>query len=501
VSDKKQTTSDVIAKTSSRRYFLKQTAMSTAAALGASGTAEAALQSPEHGKASNAPRKRPNIVLICADQLRPDFIGAYGENPTTVTPNLDGMVNRGVAFTQAVTNDPLCSPSRGCMITGRYALETGEWKLAQELRKDLPTLASELRSHGYTANFIGKWHLAKRDMKTGVGVGPVVPADRGGFLDLWEGANEYEHTTHPYKGTIWDRDGKPIEFENQYRVEFLTDRAVRFLRQPHDKPFLLYVSQLEPHQQNDLDRPVAPNGVAEKFQNPFVPADLLHLPGSWQAQLPDYYGCVQSIDQSVGKILATLKEENLLDDTIVVFISDHGCHFKTRNPRYKQSPHDSSIRIAFVFQGPGFDQSLQLREVVSMIDLTPTLLSAVGVPVPASMKGRDLTSLATSPEARRAWDNTVYIQISSTEVARALRTKEWCYCVADTSSNGEKVPSSDHYEEHMLYNLYSDPAELVNVVGRIEYKEVSDQLRAELKRRMVLAGESEAEIKPAKVYA
>jgi hypothetical protein len=155
---------------SSRRTFLKQSALSSVA-LGSAVRGAAA----EQQAAPKVSATRPNIVLICADQLRPDFIGAYGENPTTKTPNIDGMVRRGVAFKQAVTNDPLCSPSRGCMITGRYALETGEWKLTQELRKDLPTLAGVLRENGYTANFIGKWHLAKWNMSTGEGFGHVLP--------------------------------------------------------------------------------------------------------------------------------------------------------------------------------------------------------------------------------------------------------------------------------------------------------------------------------------
>ena len=484
----------------SRRSFIRNSGLSTLA-LGSSALAEGIRPVMDQGNSAGSSSKRPNIVLICADQFRPDFIGAYGENPTTTTPNIDSMVDRGVAFTRAVTNDPLCSPSRGCMITGRYALETGEWKLAQELRRDLPTLAGQLSKNGYTTNFIGKWHLANRDFKTGVGVGPVLPEDRGGFLDVWEGANELEHTTHPYKGTIWDANGNKLEYENQYRVDYLTDRAVRFLRQPQEKPFLLYLSQLEPHTQNDLDRPVAPKGYAEQFQNPFVPADLLHLPGSWQAQLPDYYGCVRSIDECVGRVIQTLKEQNLLENTIVAFISDHGCHFKTRNARYKQSPHDSSIRIAFAFQGPGFDHSTQLKEVVSMIDLTPTLLSAAGVTVPESMKGHNLMPLITSPQARREWDNTAYIQINSKAVARAIRTQEWCYCVADTTASGENVPSSMSYQEYVLYNLYSDPAQLTNLIGREDYESVTRDLKAELQRRMVAAGEKMAQITSAKLYA
>lgn len=136
-----------------------------------------------------------------------------------------------------------------------------------------------------------------------------------------------------------------------------------------------------------------------------------------------------------------------------------------------------------------------------MIDLTPTLLSAVGVAVPESMKGHNLMPLITSPQARREWDNTAYIQINSKAVARAIRTQEWCYCVADTTASGEKVPSSMSYQEYVLYNLYSDPAQLTNLIGREDYESVTRDLKAELQRRMVAAGEKMAQITSAKLYA
>jgi len=88
------------------------------------------------------------------------------------------------------------------MLTGRYATETGVWKLEVDMRRDLPTLATLLREQGYTANLIGKWHLAKANVKDGAGFGWVEPDLRGGFLDVWEGANVLERTTHPYYGTI-----------------------------------------------------------------------------------------------------------------------------------------------------------------------------------------------------------------------------------------------------------------------------------------------------------
>ncbi|MHB1935785.1 MAG: sulfatase-like hydrolase/transferase [Acidobacteriaceae bacterium] len=477
---------------SSRREFIKSAA-STAVVAGVAGSSSLAQESANAGS-DRSRRAKPNIVLYIADQMRWDFIRAYGLNPTTKTPNLDKVFNRGVTFTSAVTNQPLCSPSRAGIMTGRYATETGVWRNGLQLRRDLPTLASVLRGQGYTANLIGKWHLS------GAGNGFVLAEDRGGFLDLWEGADALELTSHPYYGTIWDGQGRPMRWTDEYRVDFLTDRAVRFLKQPQQKPFLLYVSQLEPHFQNDEGRFVAPKGYADRFRNPYVPPDLLHLPGNWQAQLPDYYGDIEKIDESVGRILQTLEEQKILDNTIFLFTSDHGCHFETRNQEYKRSPQDASIRIPFLMQGPGLDRSLQLPEIVQNIDLTPTLLDAVGVEVPSSMKGRSLMPLVRDPQARVQWDNKALIQISESMVARAIRTKEWTYCVADPSLPGGKVASSNRYQEYVMYNNFSDPAQLVNLAGRAPFQQQAAMLREDLTNLIAASGEPKPTIAPARLY-
>jgi arylsulfatase A-like enzyme len=475
-----------------RKFLLGTAAMSMAAGLGAALPREVSAQEPPSAS-------KPNVIVYIADQFRADFIGANGQNYTTRTPNLDAMAARGTNFTGAICNQPVCAPSRSMLMTGRYATETGVWHNGLSIDPSLPTLASEFRKAGYSANLIGKWHLAPGREADGGGRGYVKPEFRGGFLDLWEGANELEGTTHPYEGTIFDGDGNSITFKDEYRVDFLTDRAERFLKQKHDKPFLLYISQLEPHFQNDEKRFVAPKGAAEHFADPCIPNDLRPLPGNWQSQLPDYYGCVEAIDKSVGRIIALLDEQNLAENTILIFTSDHGCHFMTRNEEYKRSPHNSSIRIPLIAQGPGFNGASEMPEIIGNINIMPTLLDAAGIPVPDSVKGRSVMPLLREPEARISWPNRELIQISESMTARALRSKEWTYCVIDAQGRrSEKF--SDHYVEYQMYNQASDPFEQVNLAGRKEFRSTADQLRDELKNMMRAAGEPPAEIDPAKRY-
>jgi arylsulfatase A-like enzyme len=484
--------------TVNRRNFL----LGTAAAAAHTGVAAAlsnSVKAKGHAKEEpQATKQQPNIILYLADQFRWDFLGANGRNGSAHTPNLDALAERGKNFTHTVTNQPVCAPSRSVIFTSRYATETGVWHNGLALDKSLPTLAGELRKSGYTANLIGKWHLALEKPSEGGSPGPVKAEDRGGFLDLWEGANAIENTSHPYYGTIWDRDNNPITYKDEYRVDFLTDRAERFLRQKQDKPFFLFISQLEPHQQNDMGQPIAPKGAAERFINSTVPDDLRALPGTWQAQLPDYYGCIESIDASVGRIQRILEEEHLADNTIFVFLSDHGCHFMTRNQEYKRSTHNSSIRVPLIIDGPGFRGAQQIPELVGLIDVAPTLLEAAGVPVPSTWKGRSILPLLNDPEARQTWPNQQLVQISESMTGRAIRTKDWTYCVADITGGRELAAAT--YNEYQMYDQRADPHELVNLAGRKEYRVKADELREQLKKLLAYAGEPEPEIVTAKLY-
>ncbi len=490
-----------------RRSFLRNSVATGAAfGLGSAISAAAPPAKTSKGKAASTtppaspPPPKPNIVLYMSDQFRWDFLGANGLNGSTRTPNLDALAANGKNFNYAITNQPVCAPARSVMLTSMYATATGVWHNGLGMNQALPTLATQLHQAGYSTNLIGKWHLAPNTEAAGGGVGFVKPEWRGGFMDLWEAANALEHTTHPYEGTIYDGDGQEITYKDEYRVDFITDRAERFLRQKHDRPFFLFISQLEPHQQNDWDnRIIGPKGSTDRFQNSFVPPDLRNLPGNWQQELPDYYGACEAIDASVGRVRKILDEEKLADNTIFVFLSDHGCHFMTRNQEYKRSVHNAPRRIPLLIHGPGFEGTQLISQMVGIIDMAPTLLEAAGVAIPATMKGTSILPLLRDEKARATWPNEHLIQISESMTGRAIRTRDWTYCVAEITGATDQ-PAAKVYQEYQMYDQRNDPYEQVNLAGRKEFRKQADELQAKLKKLMVAAGEPEPVIRPAKLY-
>lgn len=477
---------------SSRRNFLRSAALASGALLAAE---------PSPAQPSETPRRRPNVLMICSDQFRADFVGANGENPSVKTPNIDSLATRGANFNHCVCNQPLCSPSRASFMSGMYANRTGVFKLGLEPDHSFPSIATVLKSAGYSTHFIGKWHVSGPQTPGGKEPqGWIAPGPSRWGFDTWEGANVLELASHPTYGNYWDNAGNNIGFKEEYRVDFLTDRAVQFLEQTHEQPWLLFLSQLEPHQQNDVDDMVPPERYEGKYDNAFVPQDLRDLPGNWNSRLKGYYGCVQAIDDCVGRVVDTLQKTGQLDNTIIVFFSDHGCTFRTRLGEYKRSPHDAAIRVPLIFAGPGFDHSATLEEIVSLVDLAPTLVDACGVQVPACMQGKSVKALPVDRDARAAWDQTAYIQISASMVGRTVRTRDWVFCAYNPDGSPDKDPVSSSYLDFCMYQIGADPYQKVNLVGRPEYREEADKLRKKLKELIVANGEPEPEMKVQKYY-
>jgi arylsulfatase A-like enzyme len=425
---------------------------------------------------TDVPNCRPNVIVFFTDQQRWDTTGVHG-NPLGLTPNFDRVAGEGTHARNSFTCQPVCAPARASLQTGRYATNTGVYRNGLALDPGAQTLAHYFNQAGYHTGYIGKWHLAAGD--------PVPPHQQGGY-QYWLGANLTEFVSEPYRTVLYNKGGQEVHLPG-YRIDATTDAAIRYIDDHKDGPFFLFLSYLEPHHQNHIDDFVPPDGYRRPYQSRWIPPDLAALGGSTHQHIAGYFGMVKRLDEVFGRLLDALKSLGLAENTVVLFTSDHGCHFKTRNDEYKRSCHESSIRVPTAIIGPGFTGGGQIQELISLVDLPPTLLDAAGIPVPEHFEGRSILPLVQQEAVD--WPEEVFIQISESQVGRAVRTQRWKYSVAAPQGNGWSDPDSDHYEEEFLYDLQADPYELHNRIGYESHQGVAAVLRERLIRRMVAAGE------------
>ncbi|UQZ86090.1 Arylsulfatase [Paenibacillus konkukensis] len=423
--------------------------------------------------------QKPNVIVFFTDQQRWDTTGLHG-NPLGLTPHFDRWAAEGTHLYNTFTCQPVCGPARACLQTGLYATENGCYRNGIPLPDSSRTLAHEFRDAGYRTGYIGKWHLASTRTE------PVPEKLRGGY-EYWLAADSLEHTSDAYDTIVYNNDNERVKLPG-YRVDALTDAAIRYVSDHQDEPFFLFLSFLEPHHQNRRDDYPAPSGLETSYVSAWTPPDLAALGGTAQRHLPGYYGMVKRLDEALGRLMDALISLDLAGDTIVLFTSDHGCHFKTRNEEYKRSCHDSSIRIPAAAWGPGFQGGGRVRELVSLIDLPPTLLDAAGLEVPQAMQGRSVMPLVRRQETE--WPSEMFVQISESQVGRAVRTERWKYSVSAPQRDAILDSCSDLYVEEFLYDLQADPWELHNLIASEAHREVKQVMRERLVRRMIEAGEA-----------
>lgn len=426
---------------------------------------------------------RPNIIFYFSDQQRWDTV-----NPT-LTPNLEQLASEGVRFTNSYTCQPVCGPARACLQTGTYATQNGCYWNGIPLPSDVKPLAEYFNEAGYDTAYIGKWHLAS-DRLPGIGLHcekTAVPKDKQGGYKYWRAADVLEFTSHGYDGFVFDGDGNKLEFKG-YRADCINDYALEYLEnRDKSKPFFMFVSQLEPHHQNDHHCYEGPKETVDNYRDYPLPDDLTFMKGDYAQSYPDYVAAINRLDENVGRLVAKLKELGEYENTLIVYTSDHGSHFKTRNLEYKRSCHDSCTHTPLIISGAGFDGGKVDDRLVSLIDLPPTLLKAAGINVPESYAG-----YALQDNAER---DHVFIQISESQVGRSIRTKKYKYSVR-AIGEGYIRHSSKVYFEDFLYDLEKDPIEKNNLIKNKHYKEVRNQLKQILIKQMTDVGEKKPIILP-----
>lgn len=457
--------------------------------------------------------RKKNIIVYLSDQQRADTLGCYGQK-LDVSPVLDELAKGGTLFEYAYTCQPVCGPARACIQTGKYPNRTGCYMNEYGLKENENTIAKELGRAGYETAYVGKWHLAC-DLANGVEyLHQAIPPERmGGFQDYVMAAEALEVTSHGYDGHVYDRNGNKVEFIG-YRTDCITDYAIHYLRNKESTaPFFLFISHIEPHQQNDRDCYEGPDGSKERFQDYEVPPDLLcgKYEGDWKRNYPDYLGQCRKLDDNLGKIVETLKEKGMYDDTVIIYTSDHGCHFRTQDGEYKRNGFESCLRIPLVISGGDFQGGGRISELVSNIQLPATILKAAGVDIPEDMIYEPLQD-ALGEEC--SYGDVIFYQVSETELARGIRTRKWKYQVhaphkqpllhmdapfSVDSYNQMRLLSredSDSYIEQYLFDLETDPYEMNNIVDDPQYAPFRLELGELLRACMARAGEKPPVIYP-----
>lgn len=446
-----------------------------AAALAAVGTRLRAAAAPA------APRRRPpNILMLVADDLRHDAIGAIGDR-VVQTPHLDRLAAGGMAFTGAHHMggkfSAVCVPTRGSLLTGCNVFRAMVDPADNVMAPARVTLGQHLRSRGYRTHCVGKWHNDFASLNRTFASGEAI------FL---RGLNQdqYRMRVHHYDPT--GRYGRRTAYHaKKFSTDFLADHAVDFLgRHSGEQPFFLHTAFTAPHDPRtppkpfaDLyrpaDMPLPPNFLP---QHPFDNGEL-HVrdedlaphprtPERMRAEIAAYYGMISSLDAGVGRILAALDASGQTDNTLVVFTADHGLAVGQHGLLGKQNLYDHTLRVPLMLRGPGIPAGARSGALAYSWDLFPTLCGLAGQPVPAGLDARSLEPLLRSPRAA----HRTGVQALYRDFQRSAKDARWK--LIEYTVNGQR--------HTQLFDLANDPWERENLAGQAAATGERDRLRAQL---------------------
>jgi arylsulfatase A-like enzyme len=352
---------------------------------------------------SGSGSSHPNLLLVFADQMRYTSLGCTG-NDEAMTPQLDAFAGEGALLTNAVSTCAVCVPFRASLLTGRYPLSSTVFTNNIRLPNDMPSMGKMLKAAGYDTAYIGKWHLAGEPATEGfVPPGPM----RHGF-DYWAVHN----CSHKYWDAVYYRDepvpitipGWEPDRQTDLAIEFLCSRAL-------SRPFALVVSWGPPHtpfiappEYEALHDPesvkLRPNvemrdwlrfGDDRQYRGPHPNPDPETVLRDFTAR---YRAAVTNLDHNFGRLLGTLEELHLTQDTVVVFTSDHGEMLGSHGQLHKLQPWDESVRVPLLIRYPGVVAPGSRPDApVGTPDILPTLLGLAGLEVPAGVEGENLSGV------------------------------------------------------------------------------------------------------------
>ena len=407
---------------------------------------------------------KPNIVFVFADQMRAHAMGCMG-NEQVITPNLDKLASEGVLVTNAISCQPVCTPFRAQLMTGRYGHATGVIHNDIKLPNSETSIAEVLKARGYQTGYIGKWHIEanRRD--------PIAPENRHGW-DYWAVRNcSHQH----FKTYYWLKNGKEPVNVNGWEPTTQTDLAIDYIKAQKDNPFCLFLSFGPPHNPYKAPKQYLAKYADKKLSNrPNVPNDKTQ-------SLLNYYVMVTSLDDCIGRLSAALHAAGIAEDTVLCFSSDHGDMLGSQGHVLKQRPWEESINIPFILRYPRKVKPAQKRDwLVSSVDIMPTLLGLAGAKIPKKVQGMDLSATfcgESKTERDAAFLFNVHRGGGPKCDWRGIRTKKWVYAF-------------HKFGDWIMYDLVNDPYQLKNLIDDPKYAAQKKLLQKQLAQMRKDLGEN-----------
>ncbi len=467
-------------KTSTRQTFSLLFAL--VFLLGA-GFLQAQAQSPRNLRLLRIPKAKPrNIIFLLTDDHRYDALGFLKGQPFIETPNMDALARNGVYLKNAFVTTALCSPSRASILTGLYAHQHRVVDNNNPVPDDLVFFPQYLQQAGYETAMIGKWHMGgeKDDPQRGFNHW-VSFKGQGTYLPNPNGFNV---------------DGKKVP-QKGYITDELTDYAINWLgSRKGDKPFMLYLSHKGVHADFvPADRHKGrykDNAFVEpRTQNPAnvkdAPAWVRNQRNSWHGvdfpyhsdlNIAEYYKqyaeTLLAVDDSVGRVMAWLKEKGLLDSTLVIYMGDNGFAFGEHGLIDKRTAYEESMRVPMLMQCPElFKAGTTVEQVVANIDIAPTLLEAAGLQAPKHLAGKSFISLAQGKAT--PWRDSLLYEyywernFPQTPTVHALRGSRYKY-----------IHFHGIWDTDELYDLQADPLEATNLIFSEAHQATVKQMNQQL---------------------
>jgi len=441
---------------------------------------------------------KPNILIVMVDQLAPAFLPIHGHK-IVKAPNIEALAAAGVVFDSAYCNSPLCSPSRAVFMTGQLPSRSGVYDNAAEFSADIPTYAHHLRNLGYRTILSGKMHFCGPDQLHGFEerlTTDIYPADYGWTPDWdrpWERPDWYHNMSSVTDAGLCVRTNQ-LDFDDE--VTFAAERALYDVARSNDKrPFLLVASLTHPHD---------PFAITERYWNlyrddeidmpgPALPKDKLdphslrlrHVCAMDAQEITQdqirnarraYYGAISYVDENLGRLMHALRAAGLADDTIVLFLGDHGEMLGERGLWFKMTFFEGGARVPLIVSAPQRFAPRRVKGSVSLVDILPTLVDLAGGDVAALSGATDGRSLRPHLESGAGHDEVIGEYLAEGAVAPIvmIRRDKWKFIHSPADPD-------------QLYDLAADPKERDNLAARPEHTGRVAEFRAEIARRWDLA--------------